>query len=267
MKIRGQEKRIGWLIAALTYTGVAIICSLIFAAFLANLALKPIEQIGARLDALALAEAEVAGEASNRSGDAVVLVSHNALPRTSSGKLSRMRARGGVVSTMSGGLDSTLVTAVAARQLASQEKLLDVFTYVPGPGSTPGNPANADPDEGPWAGAVAGFHPNIRHHLVQWDGMTPLDIYPASHGISHTPVRDAAGLVRAAYQHYIERIGAPPGPMLEDYSAVLAAGHSWLAESTEPPGLPVTIKECFDLAGTASTFITLLQANRSIAAT
>src|SRR5271156_1139108 len=65
-----------WLIAALTYTGVAIICSLIFAAFLANLALKPLEQISARLDALALAEAEVAGEASGRSGDAVVLVSH-----------------------------------------------------------------------------------------------------------------------------------------------------------------------------------------------
>jgi signal transduction histidine kinase len=66
-----------WLIAALTYTGVAILCSLIFAAFLANIALKPIEQIGARLDALALAEAEVASEAgAARSGDAVVLVSH-----------------------------------------------------------------------------------------------------------------------------------------------------------------------------------------------
>ncbi len=66
-----------WLVAALTYTGVAILCSLIFAAFLANLALKPIEQIGARLDALALAEAETAGEAgAGRSGDAVVLVSH-----------------------------------------------------------------------------------------------------------------------------------------------------------------------------------------------
>jgi signal transduction histidine kinase len=71
-----------WLIAALTYTGVAILCSLIFAAFLANLALKPLEQIGARLDALALAEAEVAGEASpalgpgGRGGDAVVLVSN-----------------------------------------------------------------------------------------------------------------------------------------------------------------------------------------------
>jgi PAS domain S-box-containing protein len=68
-----------WLIAALTYTGVAIMCSLVFAAFLANIALKPIEQIGARLDALALAEAEVAGEhasAGNQSEDAVVLVSH-----------------------------------------------------------------------------------------------------------------------------------------------------------------------------------------------
>src|SRR5271170_3131895 len=66
-----------WLLAALAYTGVAILCSLIFAAFLANLALKPIEQIGARLDALALAEAEGAGEATaGRSSDAVVLVSH-----------------------------------------------------------------------------------------------------------------------------------------------------------------------------------------------
>src|ERR1700727_1521412 len=66
-----------WLIAALMYTGVAILCSLIFAAFLANLALKPIEQIGARLDALALAEAEVAGGAAGAAGgDAVVLGSH-----------------------------------------------------------------------------------------------------------------------------------------------------------------------------------------------
>jgi PAS domain S-box-containing protein len=66
-----------WLIAALMYTGVAIVCSLIFAAFLANIALKPIEQISSRLDALALAEAEGAGDAASKgSGDAVVLVSH-----------------------------------------------------------------------------------------------------------------------------------------------------------------------------------------------
>src|SRR6202453_2535636 len=66
-----------WLIAALTYTGVAILCSLVFAAFLAILALKRIDQIGARLYALASAESEVSGEISaGGSGDAVVLVSH-----------------------------------------------------------------------------------------------------------------------------------------------------------------------------------------------
>lgn len=41
-----------WLLTALTYTGLAILCSLVVAAFLANLALQPIEQINRRLDAL-----------------------------------------------------------------------------------------------------------------------------------------------------------------------------------------------------------------------
>lgn len=41
-----------WLLTALTYIGVAILCSLVVAAFLANLALHPIEQINKRLDAL-----------------------------------------------------------------------------------------------------------------------------------------------------------------------------------------------------------------------
>src|SRR5271154_2198060 len=67
-----------WLIAALTYTGIAIVCSLIVAAFLANLALKPIEQIGYRLDALDRATIEPAGEleAVSRSRDEVVVVSN-----------------------------------------------------------------------------------------------------------------------------------------------------------------------------------------------
>ena len=28
----------------------------------------------------------------------------------------------------------------------------------------------------------------------------------------------------AAYVHYVERIGKPPGPMLDDYAALIAAG-------------------------------------------
>ena len=67
-----------WLLEALAYTGIAIVCSLIFSAFLANLALNPLAQISTRLDALALAEAEgAATEPTNdRSADAVVLVSN-----------------------------------------------------------------------------------------------------------------------------------------------------------------------------------------------
>ena len=37
-------------------------------------------------------------------------------------------------------------------------------------------------------------------------------------------IADAAGIgecVRAAYSHYIERIGKPPGPMLDDYAQVV----------------------------------------------
>lgn len=32
------------------------------------------------------------------------------------------------------------------------------------------------------------------------------------------------GVVRRAYSHYVSRIGRPPGPMLDDYGALIAAG-------------------------------------------
>jgi asparagine synthase (glutamine-hydrolysing) len=111
--------------------------------------------------------------------------------------VSRLRARGAIVTTLTGGLDSSLVAAVAARSLAGQDKLLDAFTAVPQVDADTAASGQADPDEGPWAAAVAGFHPNIRHHLVSRDGLTPLDILPAAHKVAHTPVRDTANLVRA----------------------------------------------------------------------
>jgi asparagine synthase (glutamine-hydrolysing) len=110
---------------------------------------------------------------------------------------SRLRARGGVVATLSGGLDSSLVAAVAARRLAAQEKLLDAFTAVPRPELSVDNRHGADPDHARWASAVAQFNPNIRHHLVPRDGMTPLDIFAAAHSVSHTPACNTADLVWA----------------------------------------------------------------------
>ncbi len=42
-------------------------------------------------------------------------------------------------------------------------------------------------------------------------------------------VRD---VVHAAYQHYIARIGKPPGPMLDDYAQRIADGQVWVLEKT-----------------------------------
>jgi GNAT superfamily N-acetyltransferase len=36
--------------------------------------------------------------------------------------------------------------------------------------------------------------------------------------------------VDAAYQHYIPRIGKPPGPMLDDYKRRIADGQTWVLE-------------------------------------
>jgi signal transduction histidine kinase len=66
-----------WLYGALAFTGLALLLSLGTAAFVSNLALAPIEQISARLDALSQAEAETALEPPRpRSSDTVVQVSH-----------------------------------------------------------------------------------------------------------------------------------------------------------------------------------------------
>lgn len=65
------------LMAALTLSGIAMFTSLLVAAFLANLALQPLEVIGARLDALSAAEAGIAGELeAPKSADAVIRVSN-----------------------------------------------------------------------------------------------------------------------------------------------------------------------------------------------
>ena len=45
-----------WLIGALTFCGISILGALVVSAFVANLALQPIEQISERLDVLTQAE-------------------------------------------------------------------------------------------------------------------------------------------------------------------------------------------------------------------
>ena len=108
---------------------------------------------------------------------------------------SRLRARGGVVATLSGGLDSTLVAVTAARQMAASGKVLEAFTAISQPGLPLSEPLAMDHDDTPWAAAVAEFQPNIRQRLISPVGLTPLDILPRVHALAHTPVLDPAELV------------------------------------------------------------------------
>lgn len=45
---------------------------------------------------------------------------------------------------------------------------------------------------------------------------------------SSSDVARIKALVNAAYRHYIPRIGKPPGPMTDDYSARVAEGAVWV---------------------------------------
>jgi asparagine synthase (glutamine-hydrolysing) len=77
----------------------------------------------------------------------------------------RMRTTGGVGSQLSGGMDSSSVTATAARLLDKQR--LYAFTSVPQPGFADQNPTGRFGDEGPAAAEVAAMYPNIEHFLVR----------------------------------------------------------------------------------------------------
>jgi asparagine synthase (glutamine-hydrolysing) len=97
---------------------------------------------------------------------------------------SRLRARGGVVTTSSGELESSLVAVTAAAQMSAGGKVLEALT------------ATSHSDTG-WATRVAQFQPNIRPRMVSSGDMTPLDILPLAHKLAHTPVGDPGSLVWA----------------------------------------------------------------------
>lgn len=80
----------------------------------------------------------------------------------------RLRTVGKVGTQLSGGMDSSSVTATAARLLGQQR--LTSFTSVPQKGFSDENPIGRFGDEGPAAALVAAMYPNIDHVLVQSRG-------------------------------------------------------------------------------------------------
>lgn len=83
---------------------------------------------------------------------------------------SRLRTTGKVASELSAGLDSSAVTATAARLLAGSGQALTAYTSVPCPEFQGPVPAGLIADEGPAAAEVAALYPNIQHVRVSTGG-------------------------------------------------------------------------------------------------
>jgi asparagine synthase (glutamine-hydrolysing) len=89
---------------------------------------------------------------------------------------SRLRGANGMIGAqLSGGLDSSAVTATAARLLAPSSGKVIAFTAVPRQGFDGPVPRNRIGDEGPLAGATAAMYPNVEHVLVRSNQGAPLD--------------------------------------------------------------------------------------------
>lgn len=106
----------------------------------------------------------------------------------------RLPATGGVGSHLSGGLDSSGVTATAARLLASQGRRLTAYTAVP-THEPAGRPKDRFTDEGPHAAAIAALYPNIDHLLIGNDANPLMAVVDRWSNALDAPVLNPSNLV------------------------------------------------------------------------
>ena len=104
------------------------------------------------------------------------------------------RSVGGVSTSLSGGLDSGLVTAIAANRFASDGTPLTAYTSVPEPGLPLQTRANWEADDGPYARDVAARYPNIRHRLIHPAGRSSIDVMPALFDTERIPMKSVSNL-------------------------------------------------------------------------
>jgi asparagine synthase (glutamine-hydrolysing) len=127
-----------------------------------------------------------------------------------------------VGATLSGGMDSSAVTAVAARLLAGQGRRLTAFT------AAPSHPVDDEPDrfvdEWPYAAAVAAMYPNIDHVRIDSDNTPILDELDLREAGQDCPVLSPAaavvgdGIGRAARERRIAiMLGGAMGNMSISY--------------------------------------------------
>lgn len=105
-------------------------------------------------------------------------------------------ARAGVGAHLSGGLDSSAVTATAARLLAGEGRVA-AFTAVPREGFDDPLPFGRFADEGAHAAALAALYPNIDHELIRSGGRSPLEALDRNAFLFERPVLNLCNLVWA----------------------------------------------------------------------
>lgn len=101
---------------------------------------------------------------------------------------SRLRGATDVASQLSGGLDSTSVTAAAARLQATRNRRVVAFTSAPRIGYDNRGAKNTFGDESQHAAAVAALYDNLDHVVIRPDGRTPLADLEANIRLYDKPV-------------------------------------------------------------------------------
>jgi asparagine synthase (glutamine-hydrolysing) len=102
----------------------------------------------------------------------------------------RLRTTGKLGAELSGGLDSSSVTASAARLLALQGQLLTAFTAVPRSGFNGKGPVGRLLDEGPAAAEVVACYDNLSHVLLDTRGSDLLRTIQQITGAQDAPVQN-----------------------------------------------------------------------------
>jgi len=118
----------------------------------------------------------------------------------------RIAGREQIGTHLSGGLDSASVTAVAARQLASQGRSLLAFTAAPRHATA--DVANRFADEWPHASLVAAHYANIEHIRIDNDDRPILDALDVREPGNDWPVLNASNTV---WLNAIERVARDRG--------------------------------------------------------
>jgi asparagine synthase (glutamine-hydrolysing) len=107
----------------------------------------------------------------------------------------RLRTKGSVSSTLSGGLDSGLVTATAARRLRGRGTHLVSYTAVPTPDLPRVERPGWDSDDTPYARETASLHDNVDQRFVSAGGRCVLDLLPDFHRRACTPTKSIANFL------------------------------------------------------------------------